>query len=105
MINHRLVILLDRDNSVSIQIRSLQVLYYNNNVHLLWHGCNLRPADFDLLLGSVIRYTGGGKSKFKGFQWQQCPSKWTLLLFLLKSYDYTNVGHYAMCDREKMKTL
>ena len=62
------VVLLDSDNSVSIQIRSLQVLYYNNNVHLLWHCCNLKPADFDLLPDSVIRYTGDGKSKFKGFQ-------------------------------------
>ena len=34
----------------------------------------------------------------------QCTSNWTLLLLLLLlviSYDYTNISHYAMCNRGK----
>ena len=59
--------------------------------------------DFDLPLKIGLE---GGKSKSKGPKWQQCQSKWTLLLLLLLIlYDYTNVGHYAMCNREKMKLV
>ena len=47
----------------------------------------------------------GGKSKSKGLEWQQVPSKWTLFLLLLISYYYTNVGHCAMSNRENIKTL
>ena len=43
-----------------------------------------------------------GKSKSQGLKWQQCPQNY---YFCLISYDYTNVGHYAICNREKMKTL
>ena len=53
---------------------------------------------FDILFAGVNEnFAGieGGKSKSNGLKWQQYPSKWTssLLLLLLISYNYTNVGH------------
>ena len=47
----------------------------------------------------------GWQTNSKGLKWQQYQNEWTLLLLLLMSYGYTNAGHYAMCNRENMKTL
>ena len=70
------------------------------------HCCHLRLADFDLPPDSVTcarHEAESGKSKSKGLKWQQCTSKWILLLILTISYDYTNVGHCALCNKEKWK--
>ena len=59
--------------------------------------------DFDLPLKITLV---GCQSKWSDPKWKQCQSKWTLLLLLLLIlYDYTYVGHYAMCNGEKMKSL
>ena len=45
----------------------------------------------------------GGKSKSAGLKWQQCPSKWTLIVANI--IQLCELCHYAMCNREEMKTL
>ena len=44
----------------------------------------------------------GGKSKSQCLQWQQYRLNEHIIII---ANDYTIVGHYTMCNREKMKTL
>ena len=60
------------------------------------HFCHLRTADFDLPPDAKWKAQWLWKvanRNSKGRKWQERPSKWTLLLLLLISDDYTNLGH------------